>query len=186
MPLPNWLSGGFRAAGEIWQQADRATGGWLPGGGTASPLTRARQEGEKRMAGRLNTALDRQSAANSYVGQPGRYAHQGQGLNALRAITQAGANPVGVVASNPKEIQKVAQYYSSYPEVQNEYDLNTNMFLRYLSETGTDNLQIPQTVGRQIYQDIVQNKQKFSNPSFTQEVASDPTLAPWYLSLIHI
>jgi hypothetical protein len=30
----------FRAAGDIWRQADRATGGWLPGGGTANPLSR--------------------------------------------------------------------------------------------------------------------------------------------------
>ena len=180
MSLPNWLSGGFRAAGSVWNQADRALGGWLPGGGVASPLTRAKQEGERRMASQLNAALDRQSAANSYVGQPGRFASQGQGLNALRAITQSGANPFGVIASNPKDIQKVANYYATYPDVQNEYDLNTNMFLRYLSGTGADNLQIPQTVGRQLYQDIQQSKEKFANPAFAQEVFNDPTLPPWY------
>lgn len=31
----------FRAAGDIWRKADRAAGGWLPGGGTPSPVTRA-------------------------------------------------------------------------------------------------------------------------------------------------
>ena len=31
----------FRKAGEIWSKADRALGGWLPGGGTASPITKA-------------------------------------------------------------------------------------------------------------------------------------------------
>lgn len=31
----------LRAAGDIWRRADRATGGWLPGGGTPSPVTRA-------------------------------------------------------------------------------------------------------------------------------------------------
>jgi len=34
----------FRKAGEIWGKADRALGGWLPGGGTASPLTRSAQQ----------------------------------------------------------------------------------------------------------------------------------------------
>ena len=29
------------AVGGLWRQADQATGGWLPGGGVASPLTRA-------------------------------------------------------------------------------------------------------------------------------------------------
>lgn len=33
----------FRFAGDIYKQADRAVGGWLPGGGTASPATRAIQ-----------------------------------------------------------------------------------------------------------------------------------------------
>ena len=31
----------FRKAGDIWRSADRAVGGWLPGGGTASPITQA-------------------------------------------------------------------------------------------------------------------------------------------------
>lgn len=34
------LSSFFRKAGQAWSQADRAVGGWLPGGGTASPITR--------------------------------------------------------------------------------------------------------------------------------------------------
>lgn len=30
----------FRTAGDIWRQADRAVGGWLPGGGVANPLSK--------------------------------------------------------------------------------------------------------------------------------------------------
>jgi hypothetical protein len=48
MSLSNFFSGAQRFAGQalgqaqkVYQQADRATGGWLPGGGTASPITRA-------------------------------------------------------------------------------------------------------------------------------------------------
>jgi len=43
MPFPNWFSGGFRKAGDVWRQADRSLGGWLPGGGVASPVSRATQ-----------------------------------------------------------------------------------------------------------------------------------------------
>jgi hypothetical protein len=31
----------FRKAGEVWRKADQALGGWLPGGGVASPVTKA-------------------------------------------------------------------------------------------------------------------------------------------------
>lgn len=174
------LSSFFRKAGQVWSQADSALGGWLPGGGTASPLTRAKQEGERELARRRQESLARQSASYDYQGKPGRFAGQGQALNALRAITQAGANPVGVVLSNPKEIQKVSEYYAANPDIQNEYDLNTNMFLRYLSGTGANNLQIPQTLGRQIYADIKQNKEKYSDPSFIQSALSEPGQRPWY------
>jgi hypothetical protein len=48
MSLSTFFSGAQRFAGQAlgqaqkaYQKADRATGGWLPGGGTASPITRA-------------------------------------------------------------------------------------------------------------------------------------------------
>ena len=44
MPISNFFNQVTRKAGEIWGQADRALGGWLPGGGTASPLTRSAQQ----------------------------------------------------------------------------------------------------------------------------------------------
>lgn len=41
MPISNFFNQVTRKAGQVWGQADRALGGWLPGGGTASPLTKA-------------------------------------------------------------------------------------------------------------------------------------------------
>jgi hypothetical protein len=41
VPISSFFDQVARKAGQIWNQADRATGGWLPGGGVASPLTRA-------------------------------------------------------------------------------------------------------------------------------------------------
>lgn len=173
MPISNFFNQVTRKAGQVWGQADRALGGWLPGGGTASPLTRIKQEGERELAKQREESLARQDTSYDYRGKPGRFAGQGQVLNALRAVTQAGASPLGVVLSNPEEIEKVSQYYAANPDIQNEYDLNTNMFLRYLSGTGAENLQIPQTVGRQIYSDIKQTKEVYSNPAFMQSALSE-------------
>ena len=131
--------------GQTYKAADKATGGWLPGGGVASPLTRARQEGERKMAEQIRRQ------AGQYAGQPGRLAGQGQLLNAVRATTQAGTNPVSVALGDPSAVKKVSEYYAQYPEMQNEFDLNTNMFLRYLSGTGSDGLKVAPDVGKQLY-----------------------------------
>ena len=157
-----------------YKEADKATGGWLPGGGVASPLTRAKQEGERKMADQIR----RQS--EQYVGQPGRFAGQGQLLNAIRATTQAGTNPVSVALGNLKAVEKVSKYYAQYPETQNEFDLNTNMFLRYLSGTGADGLKIAPEVGKQIYSDIKQREQQLINPQYRESIISNP-INPSYM-----
>ena len=157
-----------------YQQADKRLGGWLPGGGTASPLTRAKQEGERKMADQIL----RQS--EQYVGQPGRFAGQGQFLNAIRATTQAGTDPVSVALGNPKAVEKVSKYYAQYPEMQNEFDLNTNMFLRYLSGTGADGLKIAPEVGKQLYSDIKQREQQILNPQYRESIISNP-INPAYM-----
>lgn len=74
MPFPSWVSNSFRKAGEIWNQADRATGGWLPGG-TASPLSETRQniqnavnETGSSMSGQvMNTLPDRVNLFTRYI-----------------------------------------------------------------------------------------------------------------------
>lgn len=161
--------------GQKYKEADKAVGGWLPGGGVASPLTKARQEGERKMAERIK----RQS--EQYVGQPGRFAGQGQLLNAVRATVQAGTNPVSVALVDPGAVKKVSEYYAQYPEMQNEFDLNTNMFLRYLSGTGSDGLKVAPNVGRQLYSDIQTQEQKFTNPQYREMQISPLSRNPGYI-----
>ena len=151
-----------------YKEADRATGGWLPGGGVASPLTRAKQEGERNMANQIR------QQSQQYVGQPGRLAGKGQLSNVIMAATQAGANPILVALGNPKAVKKVSQYYAQYPEMQNEFDLNTNMFLRYLSGTGADGLKIAPEVGKQLYSDIQQREKQFLDPQYRESVINNP------------
>jgi hypothetical protein len=43
MNLSSFFSGVTRKAGDVWRQADRSVGGWLPGG-VASPISRTRQQ----------------------------------------------------------------------------------------------------------------------------------------------
>ena len=165
--------------GQGYKQADQRLGGWLPGGGTASPLTRYKQEGERKLAQQYQQSIDRQSAANDYVGKPGRFAGESQAVNVLRAVLTAGANPVGVIQGNPTDVRNLAEYYKQFPDVTNEYDLNTNMFLRYLSGVGSEGLQIPQNVGKQIYQDIQEQEKKFTDPTRREDILNNPYNPPY-------
>jgi hypothetical protein len=158
-----------------YKEADRATGGWLPGGGTASPLTRYKQEGEQRMAEQMR------SQAEQYVGQPGRLAGKGQLVNAIMATGQAGTNPISVALGDKEAIKKVSNYYSQYPGMQNEFDLNTNMFLRYLSGTGAEGLKIAPKVGKQLYSDIQEQEQKFRDPQYREMQISPFSQNPRYI-----
>jgi len=158
-----------------YKEADKATGGWLPGGGTASPLTRYKQEGEQRMAEQMRRQ------AEQYVGQPGRLAGKGQLFNAIMSTAQAGTNPVSVALGDKKAIGKVSNYYSQYPGMQNEFDLNTNMFLRYLSGTGAEGLKIAPEVGKQLYSDIQQQEQKFRDPQYREMQISPFSQNPRYI-----
>ena len=158
----------FRKAGDIWRGADRAVGGWLPGGGTASPLTALKQKGEREMATRIN------NQNSQYTGQTGRFANKGSFLNALTAITEAKANPVAVALGDSAEVGKVSKFYSDFPNLQNQYDLNTNLFLRYLSGTGASGLKVTPEVGRQLYSDIKTQEQKFNDRELRDLVINSP------------
>ena len=111
---------------------------------------------------------------NEYVGQPGRFAGEGQLVNVLRATTQANVNPLDIVKGNSQSVGKLAGYYRQFPGLMNEFDLNTNMFLRYLSGVGAEGLQIPKETGQQIYKDIKEQEKKFSDPKFRERVINNP------------
>lgn len=154
-----------------YRQADKNLGGWLPGGGTASPLTRAKQEGERQMAGRFNEMLNRQSAANDYVGKPGRYANKSGLEQAIRATTQAGVNPLGIFAGSSETINKLGNYYKNNPEAANEFSIAGNMFLRYLSGAGAEGMKISPEEGKLLY-DVTQRQinDLQNNPAYKKDV----------------
>jgi hypothetical protein len=132
-------------------EADKGLGGWLPGGGTASPLTRYKQEGERNLTQQYQQSIDRQSAANDYVGKPGRFANEGMISNAGRAALQAGVNPLAVAVGSKPDVSKLAKYYNDFPDVANEYTAPVNMFLRYLSGSGAEGMKISSREGKLLY-----------------------------------
>jgi hypothetical protein len=171
--MPNIFQNFLNQVTSGYKEADKRLGGWLPGGGTASPVTRAKQEGEQKLAGRIAA-----QQLSQYPGQPGRFANQGQLLNAVRATTEARANPFSLLTSDPANVKRVAEYYQQNPSLQNQYDLSTNMFLRYLSGTGSKGLEVAPNVGKQIYADIQQQEQKFA-PSAYRESLINSRNAPY-------
>lgn len=126
-------------------QADKNLfGGLLPGGA-------ARQKPEqskwKQDVGATNT-----TQGKPWAGKPGQFRSSWQPLNAIDAITKAGANPLGLAQANPNDIKLVSNYYSANPQVANQYDLRTNLFLRYMAGIGTKDLELSPETGREIYQ----------------------------------
>jgi hypothetical protein len=162
----------LRMAGDAWKEADKRLGGWLPGGGTASPVTAASQRAQRDYNEKIRRRIEMRDAP---AGTPGRFAGEGPVLNALRATTSAGANPIGVALGDEKEVEKVASYYGARPQLPNQYDLNTNMMLRYLSGIGAEGLEVSPQVGRQLYSDIQEQEKLFQDPEYRQFQISTPT-----------
>lgn len=154
-----------------YRNLDKKVGGWLPGGGTASPITAASQQAQRDYNEKIRRRIETRDAP---PGTPGRFAGEGQIMNSLRAITSAGANPVGLVFTNKKDVEKVASYYKARPELQNQYDLNTNMMLRYLSGTGAEGMKVSPKVGKQLYADIQEQEKLFQNPEYRQYQINSP------------
>lgn len=156
------MPGVFGSIRDAWRSADKHLGGWLPGGGTGNPLSAPLRQtaAAVRQASTPKAVRDLgspQRANEPWVGKPGQFRNSWTPLNAMDAITKAGANPFGLAQANPNDIKLTARYYSENPQVSNQYDLRTNLFLRYLSGAGTKDLEIGPETGREIYQAITKS-----------------------------
>jgi hypothetical protein len=110
----------FRKAGEIWGKADRATGGWLPGGGTPSPLTQYFQ-------GRPD------------ISKPERRTLEGDLANSLNAAASFVASTRPAVK---QMIQKSPDFVQSGISTGlNQLPASANLFGRYYTGLGDKGLQ---------------------------------------------
>lgn len=176
MDLSTFFSGAQRFAGQKlkelqqgYQQADRAVGGWLPGGGTASPITSWQQDQEKRR----REEIARTRALPPYVGKPGERAERGTMANALDALRRAGANPIGFALENPNDMALVKNYFTKNPDVANQYDLPANMFLRYYTGVGARGMELSQEQGQEILKAIGKSEDVLNNSKSRDEYLSN-------------
>jgi len=147
-------------ASKAYAQADRSLGGWLPGGGAASPLSTWQQEQAKNQ----QAEKDRIRATPPYIGKPGERSNKAGISNALDALNRAGASPLGFVTENPNDMKLVKKYFTNNPDVTNQYDLPTNMFLRYYSGVGAEGMKLNIEQGKQILQGIEKSKANLNIP----------------------
>lgn len=91
-------------------------------------------------------------AGEVWHGSPGQFADRPQLQNAVDALRRAGASPVGFAYGNPNDIRLVQRFYGNPRNagVANQYDLSTNLFLRYLSGAGAQGLRLSRNQGLKI------------------------------------
>ena len=160
----------FRKAGEIWGQADRALGGWLPGGGTASPVTRAAQQarhfaGERLAAFRdqrfvpaLDTAMQ-QGTIPADVGMYGRY------LTGTRV-------PLTKIPADVKQAEQ--QYAQHFQGLSAQGDTRTKKFDELRAEQQALGLDLNKDYSRSIPNQIEREKITRYNEIEKKIMALDP------------
>ena len=107
------------------------------------------------LPGKLGTEIAQTADASgqgSWAGKPGQFSDKWLPQNALDAINKAGASALGVKNANKNDLQLIQNFYGDPKnnDVLNQYDLNTNLFLRYLSGKGADGLALSQEQGKKI------------------------------------
>lgn len=175
MPISSFFGGVQRFAGQVlnkaqdtYRQLDRASGGWLPGGGVASPITARVQEQQRQS----KAEKARIQSLPPYVGKPGERSNRAGYANALDVLSRAGASPIGFATANPNDLTLVKNYFTKNPDVMNQYDLPTNMFLRYYTGVGAQGMQFSPEQSDKIRQGIEIAKQRTENPVKREEFLS--------------
>lgn len=151
-PAGDAIMGALQGA---WSRADRALGGWLSGGGTPNAATRRTPPPPASSAA---------VAQRPWAGRPGQFSDKLQPQNALDAINKAGASPLGVIQGKKNDLELIKRFYSQ-PEnsaVANQYDLTTNMMMRYLSGAGARGLEVSPQQGRAILGSIRESQSIFA------------------------
>lgn len=175
MPISSFFGGIQRFAGQklgeaqrAYQQLDKSAGGWLPGGGVASPIT-ARMQEQQRQATAEKARIE---SLPPYVGRPGERSNRSSIDNALDVLRRAGASPLGFATTNPNDMALVKNYFTRNPDVMNQYDLPTNMFLRYYTGVGAQGMELSPEQSDKIRQGIEIAKQGTEDPSKREEFLS--------------
>jgi hypothetical protein len=103
-------------------------------------------------------AQDMGQVAGPWAGKPGQFSNKGSIQNGLDALNKAGASVPGFLGKNRNDIELVQKFYSTNPEVANQYDLPVNLFLRYVSGVGDKGLRVSREQGTKMLSAITEAK----------------------------
>ena len=105
------------------------------------------------------------SNQGAWAGKPGQFSDKWLPQNAIDAVNKAGASLWGIKNADPNDMKLIENFYGN-PEnnaVLNQYDLNTNLFLRYLSGRGGEGLELSPEQGQKIFKAIKQQEQNIKD-----------------------
>ncbi len=122
--------------------------------------------------GGADNSPDEVHAATSWAGKPGQFANKPVVQNGLDAINKSGANAKGFADGNKNDLNLIKNYYSDSKnnEVLNQYDMSTNLYLRYLSGRGAEGVQIGPERTEQLRTVIEQQKQNLQDPAAIENI----------------
>ena len=101
------------------------------------------------------------SNQGAWAGKPGQFSDKWLPQNAIDAVNKAGASLWGIKNADPNDMKLIENFYGN-PEnnaVLNQYDLSTNLFLRYLSGRGGEGLEMSPEQGQKVFDAIKQQEQ---------------------------
>jgi len=127
----------------------------------------------KYAAGQLNDNKTQQS--QSWSGVPGQFADKSPLQNGLDALNKAGASPKGFADGNPNDLKLVSNFYTNPKNngVMNQYDLSTNLYLRYISGKGKEGLEVSPKQKGQISGFIKKQQDNLSDPELVDNIKSN-------------
>ena len=143
--------------------------------------------GIAELPGKLGTEIAQTADASgqgSWAGKPGQFSDKWLPQNALDAINKAGASFMGIKNANKNDLQLIQNFYGDPKnnDVLNQYDLNTNLFLRYLSGRGGDGLALNQKQGNKILSAIKLQEKNLTENGGLERVKQNQWLYNQYKS----
>lgn len=127
-----------------------------------------------------NLKQDINKLTRPWAGKPGQFADKGSFQNGLDAINKAGASIMGFLGGNANDIELVRQFYTKNPQVANQYDLPVNLFVRYMSGIGAQELSVSQEQGRRILKSIEERRRDLPEHIDWVEKNMTPAVAASY------
>ena len=125
--------------------------------------------------GGVNTPTDQVREVTSWAGKPGQFADKSPIQNGLDALNKSGADPKGFADGNENDLALVKKFYSNPKNnnVLNQYDLSTNLYLRYMSGKGGDGLEVSPNQKQQISGFIKQQQENLKDPNTLDNIKSN-------------